>query len=159
MLTQFVVNQNLDMITKGLTASVLVNMDRYSEYTVNRAYTPFYYSISSFDIQDQSYKLSRLNPTTGTEWINYQPGERKINSSVYMEAKAEYTRLFNDKHNVNALFVYTMRNQKSGIANNLQLSLPYRNIGLAGRMAYNFDFSLFRGIYFRLQRVGTFFEE
>ncbi len=139
MLTQFVVNQNLDMITKGLTASVLVNMDRYSEYTVNRAYTPFYYSISSFDIQDQSYKLSRLNPTTGTEWINYQPGERKINSSVYMEAKAEYTRLFNDKHNVNALFVYTMRNQKSGIANNLQLSLPYRNIGLAGRMAYNFD--------------------
>lgn len=139
MLTQFVVNQNLDMITKGLTASVLVNMDRYSEYTVDRAYTPFYYSISSFDIQDQSYKLSRLNPTTGTEWINYQPGQRKINSSVYMEAKAEYTRLFNDKHNVNALFVYTMRNQKSGIAENLQLSLPYRNIGLAGRMAYNFD--------------------
>lgn len=139
MLTQFVVNQNLDMITKGLTASVLVNMDRYSEYTVDRAYTPFYYSISSFDIQDQSYKLSRLNPTTGTEWINYQPGQRKINSSVYMEAKAEYTRLFNDKHNVNALFVYTMRNQKSGIADNLQLSLPYRNIGLAGRMAYNFD--------------------
>ena len=139
MLTQFVVNQDLDMITEGLTASVLVNMDRYSEYTVDRAYTPFYYSISSFDMQDQSYKLSRLNPTTGTEWINYQPGQRKINSSVYLEAKAEYTRLFNDKHTVNALFVYTMRNQKSGIADNLQLSLPYRNIGLAGRMAYNFD--------------------
>ena len=31
MLTQFVVNQDLDMITEGLTASVLVNMDRYSE--------------------------------------------------------------------------------------------------------------------------------
>ena len=139
MLTQFVVNQDLDMITEGLTASVLVNMDRYSEYTVDRAYTPFYYSISSFDMQDQSYKLSRLNPTTGTEWINYQPGQRKINSSVYLEAKAEYTRLFNDKQTVNALFVYTMRNQKSGIADNLQLSLPYRNIGLAGRMAYNFD--------------------
>ena len=56
-----------------------------------------------------------------------------------MEAKAEYTRLFEDKHNVNALLVYTMRNQKSGIADNLQLSLPYRNIGLAGRLAYNYD--------------------
>ena len=86
-------------------------------------------------MQDQSYKLSRLNPTTGTEWINYQPGQRKINSSVYLEAKAEYTRLFHDIHTVNALFVYTMRNQKSGIADNLQLSLPYRNIGLACRMA------------------------
>lgn len=139
MLTQFVLNQDLDMITKGLTASVLVNMDRYSEYSVNRAYKPFYYNIISYNLQDQSYKLNRLNPTEGTEWINYEPGQRYINSSVYMEAKAEYTRLFEDKHNVNALLVYTMRNQKSGIADNLQLSLPYRNIGLAGRLAYNFD--------------------
>ena len=139
MLTQFVLNQDLKMITEGLTASVLVNMDRYSEYTVNRAYKPFYYNIGSYNLQDQSYKLNRLNPTSGTEWINYEPGKRLINSSVYMEAKAEYTHLFNDKHNVNALLVYTMRNQKSGIADNLQLSLPYRNIGLAGRLAYNFN--------------------
>lgn len=139
MLTQFSLNQDLDMITEGLTASVLVNMDRYSEYSVNRAYKPFYYKIGSFDLQNQSYKLNRLNPTGGTEWINYEPGQRFINSSVYMEAKAEYTRLFEDKHNVNALLVYTMRNQKSGIAESLQLSLPHRNITLAGRMAYNFD--------------------
>ncbi|MCM0718857.1 TonB-dependent receptor [Parabacteroides sp. W1-Q-101] len=139
MLTQFVLNQDLKMITEGLTASVLVNMDRYSEYSVNRAYKPFYYSIGSYDLQANSYKLNRLNPNGGTEWINYEPGQRYINSSIYLEGKAEYTRLFNDKHNVNALLVYTMRNQKSGIADNLQLSLPYRNIGLAGRLAYNFN--------------------
>ncbi len=139
MLTQFVLNQKLDMITEGLTASVLVNMDRYSEYTVNRAYTPFYYNITSFNIQDQSYKLNRLNPSSGTEWINYEPGKRYINSSFYLEAKTEYSRLFADKHHVNGLLVYTMRNEKTGIADNLQLSLPYRNIGLAGRLAYNFD--------------------
>lgn len=139
MLTQFVINQDLKMITEGLTASVLVNMDRYSEYTVNRAYKPFYYNIGTYNLQDQSYKLNRLNPTGGTEWINYEPGKRLINSSLYLEGKVEYTRLFADKHNVNALLVYTMRNQKSGIADNLQLSLPYRNIGMAGRLAYNFD--------------------
>ena len=139
MLTQFVINQNLDMLTKGLTASVLVNIDRYSEYSVDRAYSPFYYSLSSYDLQDQSYKLNRLNPTHGTEWIDYLPGQRYINSSLYLEAKTEYTRLFADKHSVNALLVYTMRNQKSGISDNLQLSLPYRNIGLAGRLAYNYD--------------------
>jgi len=139
MLTQFVLNQNLDMLTEGLTASVLVNMDRYSEYSVNRAYVPFYYNISTYDLQNDTYKLNRLNPTTGTEWINYEPGQRQINSSLYLEAKAEYTRLFRNVHNVNALLVYTMRNQKSGIADNLQLSLPYRNIGIAGRLAYNYD--------------------
>ena len=53
MLTQFVLNQDLKMITEGLTASVLVNMDRYSEYSVNRAYKPFYYNIGSYDLQDQ----------------------------------------------------------------------------------------------------------
>ena len=64
------------------------------------------------DLQANSYKLNRLNPNDGTEWINYEPGQRHINSSIYLEGKAEYTRLFNDKHNVNALLVYTMRNQK-----------------------------------------------
>lgn len=139
MITQFVLNQNLDMITKGLTASILVNMDRYSEYSVNRQYNPFFYNISSFNTQDGTYNLKRLNPTSGTEWIDYKPGQRLINSSVYFEGKTEYTREFAKAHNVNALFVYTMRNSKSGIADNLQLSLPYRNIGLAGRLAYNYD--------------------
>ena len=98
MLTQFVLNQDLKMITEGLTASVLVNMDRYSEYSVNRAYKPFYYSIGSYDLQANSYKLNRLNPNDGTEWINYEPGQRYINSSIYFEGKAEYTRLFNEMH-------------------------------------------------------------
>lgn len=137
-LAQFVLNQDLDMITEGLNASVLVNMDRYSEYSVNREYSPFYYGISSYSLQDSSYKLNRLNPSTGTEWIDYKPGDRYINSSVYLEAKTEYTRVFEDLHNVNALLVYTMRNEREGIAENLQLSLPHRNIGLAGRLAYNF---------------------
>lgn len=139
MLTQFVINQNLDVITKGLTASVLFNMDRYSEYSVNRAYAPFYYKIDSYNLQDQSYKLSNLNPTSGTEWIDYNPGQRYINSSLYLEAKTEYTRTFADIHNVNALLVYTMRDQKAGIADNLQLSLPHRNMGIAGRLAYNYN--------------------
>ena len=75
------------MITEGLTASVLVNMDRYSEYSVNRAYKPFYYSIGSYDLQANSYKLNRLNPNDGTEWINYEPGQRYINSSIYLKEK------------------------------------------------------------------------
>ncbi len=139
MLTQFVLNQDLSSIAEGLTASMLVNMDRYSEYSVNRAYKPFYYNIDSYSLQNRSYKLNCLNPTAGTEWIDYNPGDRYINSSVYLEAKSEYTHLFEEKHNVNALLVYTMRNQKFGIAESLQLSLPYRNIGLAGRLAYNYN--------------------
>lgn len=138
MLTQFAVNQDLKMLTEGLKASLLVNMNRYSEYSVDRAYVPFFYNISTFNLLNNTYSLTRLNPSAGTEYIDYQPGNRKIDSGLYLEAKAEYTRLFQDKHSVNALLVYTMQNNKTGISGDLQQSLPFRNIGLAGRLSYDY---------------------
>ena len=138
MLVQFEGKQKLDMLTEGLAIRAKINIDRYSEYSVNRAYDPFFYNISSYNLLDSSYKLNRLNPSTGTEWINYNPGNRYVNTNFYLEGAAEYTRNF-DKHGVNGLLVYTMQSKKTGIADNLQLSLPGRNIGLAGRAAYNYD--------------------
>ncbi|KAA6305319.1 TonB-dependent receptor SusC, partial [termite gut metagenome] len=44
-----------------------------------------------------------------------------------------------EKHALNALLVYTMRQEKQGLSDNLQLSLPKRNMGLSGRLAYNYD--------------------
>ena len=139
MLTQFEIKQKLDMITEGLFARVKFNMDRYSEYSVDRSYSPFFYNIATSDLLTNSYTLNRLNPNSGTEYISYNPGQRYINTSIYVEAAAEYNRVFADVHTLNALLVYTMRNEKKGIADNLQLSLPNRNIGLAGRLAYNYD--------------------
>lgn len=138
MLVQFEGKQNLEMLTEGLSVRAKVNMDRYSEYSVDRAYFPFFYNISNYNLVENSYKLNRLNPGTGTEWINYIPRNRYVNTNFYLEAAAEYTRTF-DKHGVNGLLVYTMQSKKTGIADNLQLSLPGRNIGLAGRAAYNYD--------------------
>lgn len=139
MLTQFEFKQKLDMVTEGLFARVKINMDRYSEYSVDRNYKPFFYNIGTSDLLTNSYTLIRLNPSEGTEYIDYNPGNRYIDTSFYLEAAAEYNRTFEDKHTVNGLLVYTMRNKKSGIADDLQLSLPNRNIGLAGRLAYNYD--------------------
>lgn len=138
-LSQFEVKQDLKMITDGLTFRTLVNMNRYSEYSVNRNYNPFFYNIGNYDLVENSYSLERLNPTSGTEYINYNPGERYINTTFYLESAAEYNRIFNEKHSLNGLMVYTMRQEKKGIANDLQLSLPNRNMGLSGRLAYNFD--------------------
>lgn len=138
MLVQFEGRQNLDMLTEGLTVRGKVNIDRYSEYSVDRAYYPFFYNVSAYNLVENSYRLNRLNPATGTEWINYQPRGRYVNTNFYLEGAAEYTRSF-DKHGVNGLLVYTMQSKKTGIADNLQLSLPGRNIGLAGRAAYNYD--------------------
>ncbi len=138
MLVQLEGRQKLDMITEGLSVRAKVNIDRYSEYSVNRKYNPFYYNISSYDLQKNTYSLTRLNPNTGTEWIDFEPGNRVVNTNFYLEAAAEYTHNFG-KHGVNGLLVYTMQNKKVGLASNLQLSLPSRNMGFAGRAAYNYD--------------------
>jgi TonB-linked SusC/RagA family outer membrane protein len=138
MLVQFEARQNLDMLIEGLTVRAKVNMDRYSEYSVNRQYFPFFYNIMTYNLMDNEYRLNRLNPATGTEWIDYIPVQRLVNTNFYLEAAAEYTHQFG-KHGVNGLLVYTMQSKKVGIADNLQLSLPGRNIGLAGRAAYNYD--------------------
>lgn len=145
MYSQFEFKQKLDFITEGLKARAMVNMNRYSEYTVDRAYSPFYYSISSYDKMTDIYTLNRLNPQGGTEWIDWTPNneDRHINTSFYIETALEYQKMIREKHDLSALLVYTMRNEKKGLVYDLQLSLPLRNIGLAGRLAYNYDMRYF----------------
>jgi TonB-linked SusC/RagA family outer membrane protein len=87
---------------------------------------------------NNTYTLRRLN-TNGNEKLGYSPGARTINTSFYMEATAEYNREFSEKHSLNGLLVYIMRQEKQGVADNLLLSLPHRNLGLSGRLAYNYD--------------------
>jgi TonB-linked SusC/RagA family outer membrane protein len=159
MLTQFEFKQKLDMLTEGLKARIMVNMDRYSEYTVDRQYFPFYYNISSFDLLTNTYKLQRLNPDGGDETINYMPRGRYVNSTFYMEAVAEYNRVFSEKHTVNGMLVYIVRQKKSGISEDLQRSLPNRNLGLSGRLAYNYDSRYFAEFNFGYNGSERFSEK
>ena len=139
MLAQLGFKQKLDMITPGLSARALVNIDRYAEFSARREWSPFYYGVAGYDLLDGSYRLKRLK--SGSDGLNYAAGDRYINTAFYLEATLEYLRTFGEKHHVNGLLVYTMREAKQSnpYINSLQLSLPNRNIGLAGRMAYNYD--------------------
>ncbi|KAA6300432.1 MAG: TonB-dependent receptor SusC [Candidatus Ordinivivax streblomastigis] len=157
MLSQFELKQKLDMLTDGLSLRVMVNMNRFSEFTVTRAYVPHFYNIETFNLLDDSYTLWRLNQN-GTDYINYNPGARNINTVFYLESALEYNKKIREKHSVNGLLVYIMRQQKQGISDNLQLSLPNRNLGISGRLAYNYDsryFSEFNFGYNGSERFST----
>ena len=128
-MTQFELKQNLGMLTEGLTFRTMVNMNRFSEFTVNREYTPFYYSIDMYDLASNSYTLKNLNPESGDPFLRYNPGTRNINTVFYLESALEYNKTIAEKHSINSLLVYIMRQEKNGIADNLLLSLPNRNLG------------------------------
>ncbi len=139
MLTTIELKQNLDKFVKGLMLRGLVNFDRRSYYQITRAYNPFYYKITGYDLKNDAYKLARLNPTTGTETLSYGEGSgRDVSNSVYFEGAAQYNSNFG-KHSISGLGVFTARQFKEGAAPSLQLSLPTRNVSLSGRFSYNYD--------------------
>ncbi|MBW8323248.1 MAG: TonB-dependent receptor [Prolixibacteraceae bacterium] len=131
--------QDLSFITKGLSMRGLGNTTRESFFNVNRSYSPFYYSLSSYDAGIDKYSLFELNPSGGTEYLQYNEGNKTITTSFYFEGAMNYNRTFNEKHTVTGMLVGIMREMKLANAGSLQKSLPYRNIGLSGRFTYAYD--------------------
>ncbi|WP_414602762.1 SusC/RagA family TonB-linked outer membrane protein [Phocaeicola plebeius] len=138
-LAQLELRQNLDFLTKGLSARVLFNTSRTSYFDVSRYYTPFYYNVADYDRATDTYQLVALNSEGGKEYLEYSEGAKQVSSTTYLEAAVQYNRTFNDKHNLSGLLVYTMREALYGNAGDLLRSLPYRNLGLAGRFTYAYD--------------------
>jgi len=138
MLAQFELRQNLDFITDGLTARALFNVNRYSQLTIAQSYKPYYYSLMNSD-DPEEYRLYAINPTGGQEWLDLTSTAKEQTNTMYFEAALQYGKKFNDQHDVSALLVYTVRESLNGNPDNLQESLPGRNIGLSGRLTYGYD--------------------
>ena len=138
-LAQFEIKQDLGFILKGLKARALHNETRYSFSDVNRGYSPYYYTVAGYDKYADTYTLAALNPTTGTDYLGYSEGGKTVESTIYTEVAINYDQIFGGKHTVSALLVGTRRNRNISNAGSLQLSLPYRNLGLSGRATYSYD--------------------
>ena len=140
MYVQFELKQQLDFITKGLSARGMFNVNRFAQLEVKRQYNPFYYSLAPYAPgMKNDYQLYALNPDGGTDYLDYVPGDRKMENSMYFEGALQYNKTIKDKHAVSALMVFTIRENKNSTYNTLQLSLPQRNAGLAGRATYSYD--------------------
>ena len=135
-LAQIELSQDLKFITEGLNIRAMGNANRYSYFDVSRAYNPYFYRPLEDPLGVQDYILLPLNSEEGTEYLDYRPGEKDIVSSYYIEAAINYNRQISESHTVSGMLVYTMREELVANAENLQKSLPYRNMGLSGRFTY-----------------------
>ncbi|GBU07327.1 SusC/RagA family TonB-linked outer membrane protein [Bacteroidales bacterium] len=136
---QFELKQDLDFILKGLSMRGMFNTNRYAYFDVARYYNPFYYEVSTYDKANDEYTLAPLNETSGTDYLDYSEGPKNINSTTYFEGGMNWLDSFGDVHEVSALTVFTLREGINANAGDLQRSLPYRNVGLAGRATYAYD--------------------
>lgn len=85
--TTLKIKQNLDFVTKGLSANALVNFKNWSSSEYNRTIEPYYYRVkeNSYDPKNPvSYELERLG-TSGKQYIAEsgitRSGDRTIFSS------------------------------------------------------------------------------
>jgi TonB-linked SusC/RagA family outer membrane protein len=136
---QLELKQNFDFITQGLSARAMVYTKRYSYFSLNRAYTPFYYSSTPSITDPRGYTLALLNESTATEYLSYNQGDKIVNTTTYGEVAVNYNRTFNKVHNISGLLIGIRRNYLNGNAGDLQSSLPFRNEGVSGRLTYAYD--------------------
>ena len=137
-LAQAELKQNLDFITKGLSVRGLMSTTRYVYSDISRSYGPYYYMADSYNKADNTYQLTALNPTGGYENVEAGTPYKDIQTTTYVELSAGYNCSFG-VHGVSGMLVYTMRNQQNSNYENLQLSLPHRNLGLSGRFTYAYN--------------------
>lgn len=140
MMAQVELNQDLKFITEGLKARFMFNTNRRSDYAVKRQYNPYYFSVGSYDPLTDTYILNALNPDDGTDYLTSSEDGKVVTTNTYLETAVNYDRVFNEKHAVGGLMVFTMRSElTSSNSGDVQASLPTRNMGLAGRFTYAFD--------------------
>ncbi|MEC5144833.1 SusC/RagA family TonB-linked outer membrane protein [Chitinophaga sp. 180180018-2] len=138
MLAQLELKQNLKAITPGLVASAMMNTNRTSYFDVSRYYNPFWYKQDAYDKQTNSYFITNINPNDGTEYLGYSEGAKLISTSFYLESRLNYDRVFN-KSGVSGMMVFMAQSRLNANAGDLQQSLPFRNLGVSGRLTYDYD--------------------
>jgi len=146
MSAQFELNQNLNFITPGLNFHGLFSTNRYSYFDLVRSYKPFYYAINQYEPGTSKYSLTWLNsqPGDAQEYLSYDPSRnnKNVNTYIYFLGTVDYSHNFGD-HSIAATLVGTREQTLTANAATLQLSLPHRNLGIAGRLTYNYKSKYF----------------
>lgn len=139
MVAQVELKQRLNFITPGLSLNAMSNINRTAFFDIRRQYRPFLYSAGSYDKLTGTYKLAPINPDTGTDFLDYSPGNKDVASVFHFQSALQYNRRFNQKHSVGATAVLIMSSRLDGNASTLQESLASRNLGISGRGTYGYD--------------------
>lgn len=139
---QMELKQDLDFWLKGLSVRALFNTKRESRSEISRSYSPYYYSLLDHDYLTGAYNVGIINPDASGESLESSITIPTVVSTTYFETSGLYSQNFNKSHDLSAQLVFTMRNRTVPATDNSVFtvlgSLPYRNVGLAGRLSYGY---------------------
>ncbi|MHA7108475.1 TonB-dependent receptor [Sunxiuqinia elliptica] len=123
-----------ELITPGLKANIKFSWDAYNSASIIRKKNPTtYYAID----RDTEGNLILKRTTDGGNYMTFERGNAGTRTT-YLEASLTYNRVFNGNHRVGGLFLFNQREHVNNFPTKYVYSLPYRNMGIAGRITYAF---------------------
>ncbi|MGE7776423.1 SusC/RagA family TonB-linked outer membrane protein [Chitinophaga sp. NPDC101104] len=128
------VTQELDFITKGLSATTMFSFDNYNNHEINRRKTVDGYIATG---RDADGKLMLDQTRVGQAYLGYNRangGDRRI----YTESAINYARTYG-KHDVGGMVLFNQSDYVNAFAGDFMSSIPNRYRGLAGRLTYGYD--------------------
>lgn len=128
--------QQLDMITKGLKFNALASFKNWSNTSVSRLGGYNTYEIIDYNPSENEYVLNRVGneQNTALATSGSSTGDRRI----FFQAYLDYNRKFG-LHDVNAMLLYNQDQYDQNAPGDLLSSLPRRKQGIAGRFSYAYD--------------------
>lgn len=131
------ITQDLNSLIKGLSVTAMYAFDVYNEVKLHQDHqeSTYYFADTNvpYDLDNQPILQKTF---TGTNVLGFSQ-ESKGNKKTYLEASFNYDRTFGD-HRVSGLFLFNQQQRliyEKDI--NLEKSIPYRMMGIAGRATYS----------------------
>lgn len=142
------ITQDLKGLVPGLTASVLYSFDAWNSHTINRTRNrSTYYLNNRLEPYDENGNLNLSLISQGTDDLGFSRSNN-ANRQSYLETSLNYDKDIDSKNHITAMLLYNQREETLAFADNVTSSLPYRNMGMAGRATYSYGNKYFSEVNF-----------
>lgn len=143
--------QNLDFLLKGLSATGMYSFDSYNSHYLRRTKTVDGYLATG---RNSAGELTFDQTQIGTNYLDFTK-ENGGNRQFYLEGAVNYTKTIH-KHEITGMVLYNQSDRVEAFANNIISAIPFRYMGLAGRLTYAYDNKYLTEVNFGYNGSETF---
>lgn len=136
--TNVTLEQDLAFITKGLRLIGTFSFDAESNSTVTRSKQPELWLAGSARDANGNLVMTRI---AQEQPFNLDSGDPDGRFRYYTEVKLDYARRFEEDHTLTGLLMFYQQERQRIFkfnTTNAKVAIPFRNIGLSGRVTYGF---------------------
>ena len=126
--------QDFAPLLEGLKGNVKFSWDAFNYAHLNRSKNPStYYAVG----RNEDGSLKYVKNNDGSDYLSLYRSNAGTRT-FYLESSLTYDQVFAEKHRVGTLLLFNLKDKADNFPASYIASLPYRNLGIAGRATYSY---------------------